>query len=160
MNLPIILMLWLCVLFCINCNAQKELEINSLQIRIGSSTLLGDLGGSKGKGTNFVQDFDLKSTRFCLGVSSDWKKSSYIDYRLSLNYVHLSAADSYSEELSRRSRNLSVKTDVIEIIPSLKFNFFGNSRQNRSNKIRNDFTTLYLTAGLGFIYFSPLVTKK
>jgi hypothetical protein len=154
-NLPHFLMLWLAFLFFLSSKAQARLQFNSIQLGMGSTILLGDLGGSKNQGTHFIKDIDFQSSKFCISASADRPLSNHFEYRLGLKYLHLSASDKFSEELSRKSRNLSVKTNVIEVIPTLKFNLFGVSRQTQSNRLKNKFTHIYMTLGTGFIYFNP-----
>lgn len=149
------------ILFCAfihenNLQAQSLLNASSIQYGIGSSTLLGDLGGSNGIGNNFIGDFDVQSIRGSLSISTDWALKNNLEYRTSLNYIFLSASDKYSGEYSRKMRNLSVNTSVVEFTPAFKFNFFNTQKRSKKMWKQNNFSTFYLTAGAGIIYFNTI----
>lgn len=151
-----------CFIFCfsINSSAQSVFESASYQFGLGTSSLLGDLGGANGKGTNFVRDFDVESVRYSISTSADWALSEHFEYRTSLNYLALSANDKYSEEITRKARNLSVKTNVVELVPSVKYNFFNQDRRSKKRWTKNEFSQIYTVIGLGLIYFNPKTEYK
>ncbi|MFM9944083.1 MAG: DUF6089 family protein [Bacteroidia bacterium] len=138
----------------VTCKSQSFLNAGAFQIGGGSSSLLGDLGGSKGKGSNFIKDLDAESVRFSLNMAADWTWSNQIEYRANISFIFLNADDKYSGESSRRMRNLSVNTSIYEITPTLKYNFFkgGNTLKKWT---KNESTNIYLTMGTGIIFFNP-----
>ncbi len=135
--------------------AQSLFKTGAYQIGFGATTLLGDLGGSYGAGTNDLKDFDDEAVGYTLGFAYDWGFNRSIELRTNINYVSLSADDKYSEELSRKLRNLSVKTNVFEFIPSLKVNFLRKMSKSTAMPPKKKISQIYTCLGVGFIYFNP-----
>ena len=138
--------------------AQSFLNVSSYQVGIGGSSMLGDLGGAKGKGTNFIGDFDAKSTRFSGTYALDWAWTNHFEYRTSLNFIYLNATDLNSENHDRSKRNLSVNTSIIELTPSIKYNFLSSKKIKYNKWTPHNFLNIYLTLGTGLIYFNPKAT--
>jgi len=136
-------------------NAQTFLNANTIQFGTGFSSLLGDLGGSTGMGTNFVRDFDPQSVRISSSTTLCWTGKDHLEYCAGLSHLFLSADDKYSEERSRKERNLSVSTSVVELSPSIKYNFYSKYNQARFHQSKHAFTDVYVSVGIGFIYFNP-----
>ena len=148
------LLLWV-IISGAQTNAQSFLNMASYQVGLGSSSMLGDLGGADGKGTNFIKDFDYKSIRGSGSLSLDWIGAEHFEYRTNLSYIYLNANDQFSGDKNRRLRNLSVNSSIIEFAPTIKYNFTSNKKiiiQKLSGKKNIRF---YLTLGTGFIYFNP-----
>ena len=142
-------------LFFETTQTQSNFNISSYQVGIGNSSLLGDLGGAGGDGSHFIKDFDRESIRFSISPSADWALSNHFEFRTSANFVYLSAEEKYSEEKYRKRRNLSVKTSVFEILPTIKYNFLTANKNSKKRFIKNNFSQIYTTLGIGFIYFNP-----
>lgn len=144
-----------CLFFETTAQAQSNFNASSYQVGLGSSSLLGDLGGANGNGSHFIKDFDPESIRFSLSTSADWVLSNHFEYRTSANFIYLSANDKYSEEVYRKRRNLSVNTTIFEIVPTVKFNFLTAKHSNK-RFTKSDFSQIYTTIGAGLIYFNPM----
>ncbi len=136
--------------------AQSLFKTGAYQIGFGASTLLGDLGGSLGAGSiNSIKDFDDETVGYNLSIASDWGFSKRVELRTNFNYVSLNANDKYSEELSRKLRNLSVKTNVLELVPSIKINFLTHPKQSTKISHKKKLSQIYTCLGIGFIYYNP-----
>ncbi len=140
--------------------AQNYLNASSAQIGIGMSNLSGDLGGGQGKGSNFVNDFDNKSTRFGVSANLGWKKNQHFDLCMGLSYLYLHSSDQYSEEPSRNLRNLSVRTSVVELVPSFRYNFFNSSHRNHKKWSQKNFTHMYVSLGTGVICYTSNLYRE
>lgn len=143
-----------CLFFETRIQAQSNFNASSYQIGLGSSSLLGDLGGANGDGSHFIKDFDVESIRFSLSSSADWTLSNHFEFRTSANFVYLNADDKHSEEVYRKRRNLSVNTSIFELVPTVKFNFLTAKHSNK-RFTKSNFSQIYTTVGAGFIYFNP-----
>lgn len=144
-----------CLFFETTAQAQSNFNASSYQVGLGSSSLLGDLGGASGDGSHFIKDFDAESIRFSLSTSADWNLSNHFEYRTSINFVYLSADDKYSEEVYRKRRNLSVNTSVVEILPTIKYNLFSTNLHSNKRYTKRNFSQVYTSLGAGIIYFNP-----
>ncbi len=135
--------------------AQSFLNASSYQVGLGGSSLLSDLGGAKGNGSNFIKDLDLKSVRFNNSYAIDWAVTNHLEYRTAFSFNYLSADDKYSGNHDRKKRNLSVNTSIFEITPTLKYNFIGSKESALKRWTKRSTTNIYLTLGAGLIYFNP-----
>lgn len=127
---------------------QTKVETPSYQrwrfnFNLGVTNLLGDLGGSRKEGTHFLRDFDYQSSRYCIGGGIEHfnKKGNWGLSSLYM-FTRLSGDDKYSNELSRRDRNLSVITNM----HSLDLLVFYSPIESRK---------LRFYTGIGLFYYNP-----
>lgn len=130
---------------------------------LGGTTFMGDLGGSTGKGTRFIKDYNFKSIRPILSVGGKLRTKSFFAFEADLNYGYLSGADKYSKEPIRFNRNLSFRSPIIEFTTTAQV-YIGRRKLNNLYKIkstrgrRSSFNLdphPYVFAGLGFLRFNP-----
>ena len=87
---------------------------------LGASNFLGDLGGADKFGTNGFQDLDLALTRYVLNVGGRYKITNWLAVKGSLNYGMIVGDDESTNEESRRYRNLSFRSPIIELATVLE----------------------------------------
>lgn len=127
---------------------------------VGPSFLLGDVGGGAEEAAGFIKDLNFGATRF--GIQGHYQY--YFHERMSgvaqLMYAQIYAADKYSKEETRRNRNFTVKTHVVETDLLYRF-YFVKEKFGHVYKLKgvgkyfwNQFA-VYGTLGVGFIYFNP-----
>lgn len=116
----------------------------SYNILLGGSGLLGDLGGGVGNGSIGPKDIDLRGTRPAIGFGFT-RHNRQLSLGMNLLATRLVGSDEYSQSESREVRNLSVRTDLIELNLISEFRPFRHTFMKR----------MYLTAGVGGIYYQP-----
>lgn len=155
MRLILLIMLTITAL---HSNAQYNHEFGG---SVGSSNYLGDIGGELQQGRQISPlDLKIKAQRFTTNAYYRYKLNKDISLRGSLVYTRLYGNDTLTSNPDRRARNLSFKTDVIELLPTVEFNFFQLTRMtpmilDTNIRIkRRDFRAFVFT-GVGVIYFNP-----
>ena len=139
-----------------------SLNKHEIYFSVGTSQFLGDLGGLNKQGSqNSLVDLDFSSTRIGGGIGyrfrfhPRWATSTQIHLGL------VSGADSNTDEVIRRSRNLSFRSPIIELSQRLEFIIFsiedGGSRYSRlgsrGRSTKADF--FYIFSGISGFYFNP-----
>ena len=117
----------------------------SYNLFLGGSNLLGDLGGGSSDGSFGPKDFDLKAVRPAIGIGTSYNMRG-LSLGTNLLYTRLVGNDAFSQSESRSQRNLSVRTDLIEL------NIIGEIRPFGSTPVLK---RMYLTAGIGGIFYQP-----
>jgi opacity protein-like surface antigen len=138
--------------------AQREASKSSeLGITIGGSIFFGDLGGSSDIGRPFISDLDIVVTRPAVGIFFRRNFNNRLSFRISGYYTQVFGDDALSNAdnagqpgYPRKYRNLSFKSNIIELSGQFDINFM--SYVVGSTRYR---FTPYLTMGLGGIYFEP-----
>ena len=126
-------------------------------INFGPSFFLGDLGGNRGKGTNFLKDLNLGLTKMMKGVFFTVYPNKWLGFRLAVDYTYLEGRDDIIktngiDELWRKQRNLDFKTNIweaygcIEVFPTMFF----NRKTEFEPRLRP-----YGLVGLGIFHFNP-----
>lgn len=117
----------------------------SYSLMLGVSNMLGDLGGGSGDAQFGPLDTDVRSTRPAIGIGTTLHRS-VASISTNLILTRLYGNDAYSQAETRAVRNLSVRTDLVEL------NIVGEIRPfYRSNALRR----VYLYGGIGGIFFQP-----
>lgn len=132
-------------------NAQYNLDVG---VSLGVSNYLGELGGPKGSPKNSFMDMNLDATNFSGGAFARYRFHNRFAGKMALNYVRLASADSLTDDPIRRARNLSFKTDVIELSTTVEYYFWTIGDLNRTGRYRNDFKA-YIFGGFSAFYFNP-----
>jgi hypothetical protein len=117
----------------------------SYNLYLGGSSLLGDLGGGGANGGLGTRDIDLRATRTAIGIGAGYDMRS-VSFSSNLTFIRLAGNDAFSQSESRSTRNLSVRTDVIE------FNILGELRPFGSTPILK---RVYVFGGVGGIFYQP-----
>lgn len=134
--------------------ASKSTELG---ISIGGSIFFGDLGGSSDIGRPFISDLDILVTRPAVGIFIRRNLNNRIGIRLNGYYTQVfgddamtDATDPQQPGYSRKYRNLSFRSDIIELSTQVELNFMayvvGSTRYR---------FTPYFTVGIGAFYFEP-----
>ena len=128
-------------------------------ITVGASNMLSDLGGGPGVGSRYG-DFQFQTTSFAVGGFVKYRTHDRWSLKLNLLYAQLNADDKYTENLSRRSRNLNVKTGLIELSGQVEFYILKEKIGSRY-KLKgvkgygSSNFSLYVFAGIGGAYYNP-----
>jgi hypothetical protein len=131
----------------------------------GATNFLGDLGGRDQVGTNFVQDFELKATRYAasLGYRYQLGKDWYL--KGNLIYAKVSGADNLTEQPARSQRQLNFKSNIVELSAQLEYMLIkqktGHLYRLRGVRGKSWFRfEVYLLAGIGGIWYDPQGDKN
>jgi hypothetical protein len=151
--------------FITEANAQRWNRYRKeIGFTIGSSNMLGDLGGGPGDGSRFG-DFQLENSRFAIGGFAKYRFHDRFAVKLSLMYAKLYATDQTTDNAGRNFRNLDVRTDLIELSGQLEFYILREKIGSRY-KLKgvkgygSSNFALYVFAGIGGAYYSPQGTNE
>jgi opacity protein-like surface antigen len=119
---------------------------------------LGDLGGHYGKGTSFLKDYNLNTTKLSYGLYVTAHPAEWLGIRGALNYGQVSGSDANTttkggEEVSRKNRNLDFRSNIYEgyiaaeVYPTV---FFENDPTDVQGRLRP-----YGLIGVGVFHFNP-----
>ncbi len=122
-------------------------------LSLGSSHYVGEIGNGGSKGFQFAPfNAEARNFRSAVGGFYRYNFTRRLGARLSANWVRIAAADSLSDEPSRIARNLSFRTDIIEVGLTAEFAFIAINDLSRRSRI--DFSTSAY-AGIGYLWFFP-----
>ncbi|MFI5202903.1 MAG: DUF6089 family protein [Flavobacteriales bacterium] len=133
-------------------------------ISFGASNFLGDLGGRDAIGTNFLRDWEFSMIRFSSQVYHSYYLNQSTTIKTNFSYAWIQGDDKLTKETFRSNRNLNFKSNVYEFSTAIQWLFLkekmGNKyglRNIRHRKIgvRANSIGMYLTAGIGVMYFNP-----
>ena len=136
--------------------SQYNLDYGGL---LGVSNYLGEIGGTKKPGQGepgkpFIADMRLDQTKFAVGGWIRYKVHPLVSVKANLAFIRIGAADSTSDYLNRRTRNLSFRNDIYELNTQLEYNFYSaNNISPRGRKII-DFNA-YGFVGGGMFWHNP-----
>jgi hypothetical protein len=155
-NILVLLSLFILVL---SANAQYKKEYGG---GIGTTNYLGDIGGGSKEGRqNSPLDLKIKHERFSINGYTRLKLNKNFSVKGSLTYIRLVGKDANSSNPQRNARNLSFKSNVIELIATGEWNFYQQTKMaprvaglsKGGKKQRVDFRA-YAFTGFGGVYFS------
>ena len=99
----------------------QEAEQNTREagFTVGPMVFLGDLGGHAGKGTTFIKDYNMNTTKLAIGGYYAVYPAPFLGFRLSLNYGNIEGSDADikpagGDELTRLGRNLDFRSMILE----------------------------------------------
>ncbi len=86
---------------------------------VGPMVFLGDLGGHAGKGTTFIKDYNMATTKVAVGLFATVYPQQWLGFRFSFNYGNIEGADNIikpkgGDEVSRYDRNLDFRSVILE----------------------------------------------
>jgi hypothetical protein len=142
-------------------NAQRwKRQRWDIQLGLGTTSFMGDLGGGSRQAAHFlgVRDIDYAMTRPLLTTSLRYKLTEIIAVRPSIFYGWLAADDSYSNDFGRKSRNLHFRSYILETDLLFEFSFIKERIGSRYAISRSGFQNLinaYVFVGGGWIKFNP-----
>jgi hypothetical protein len=119
---------------------------------------LGDLGGHAGKGTTFIKDYNMTTTKLAVGAYVAAYPMQWLGFRFSLNYGSIEGADNEikpkgGDEESRLARNLDFRSNILEGTVMAEFYptvFLEEDPEDITARLRP-----YGVLGLGFFHFKP-----
>lgn len=100
--------------------SQEEAKNNTeMGLTLGPMVFLGDLGGHAGKGTTFIKDYNMTTTKLAVGAYVTAYPMQYLGFRLSLNYGAIEGSDQEikpkgGDEVTRYRRNLDFRSNILE----------------------------------------------
>ena len=130
---------------------------------LGSSSMLGDLGGGPNQSSRFG-DYQIGSSRFAVGGFYKYRFHDRFAVKANLIYGRVYASDTKTKNEGRASRNLDVRTDLVEASAQLEF-YFLREKIGTGYKLKgikgygSSSISMYLLAGVGTSYFSPSGTN-
>ena len=130
-----------------------------LGLSIGATNMLGDLGGGPNDGSRFG-DFQIGNTRYAVGGFFKYKFHDRFAVKLNLIYAQIYSDDKTTENVGRQTRNLDVKTSLLEMSGQLEF-YILREKIGTRYKIQgvkgygSSSFAMYLFAGVGGTYFNP-----
>ncbi len=132
---------------------QWEADIN-----VGLSNFLGDVGGNKGKGTLFLKDINMPSTKLFYGANITYYPNQWLGIRGSFNIGNVQGYDSLiktttSVEADRKKRNLGFRSPIREGM--LSFEIYPLAFISRKESFFNANFRPYFFGGIGGFYFNP-----
>lgn len=129
---------------------------------IGTSNYLGDIGGGAKQGRNYSPlDLKIKHERYSINGYTRYKLNKTFSVKGSLSYIRLVGEDANSTNVERNIRNLSFKSNLIELIATGEWNFYQQTKMapklpglsKGGKKQRLDFRA-YAFVGFGGVYFN------
>lgn len=126
----------------------------------GATNCLTDLGGANQIGTYFVKDFEVSMTRPALLFGYRYRLNKSTSVRGNIHYGRLKGNDQLTREIARNTRNIVVRTDLVEIGGQLEYMFL-KERAGHRYQIkgvrgwRNINIQTYLFGGFAVFLFNP-----
>lgn len=122
-------------------------------LRLGGANYLGEIGGA-GEARGSLLDMKFSQTNVALGGFYRYHFTDRIAAKIQFNYARIQGADSLSEQPSRVGRNLSFRTDLLEVLVTGQYSFLVLNDLNRRSKSRVDFRA-NVFAGAGVLFYYP-----
>lgn len=116
----------------------------------GATNYLGDLGGGPESGTKGLSHLNPAATKFMGGFGYKYKITSHLTFRGEFAIGQASGADSLTENLGRKTRNLSFKTTFFTLSPIFEVYMVPEQFGRSANPF-----SMYAASGLRFMYFNP-----
>lgn len=131
-----------------------------IDLGIGLSNFLGELGGRNQIGSPFVWDLELSQTRPAASIGYRYFLARKQALLGRLSYGVMAGNDNLTEEPFRNNRNLSFKSDLVEFAVIYELHLYreelGHIYDLRGVKGEKPTRVgLYLFAGIGGAYFDP-----
>ncbi|HMH22733.1 MAG TPA: hypothetical protein VK563_13195 [Puia sp.] len=141
----------------------QESEKNTTEggFTIGPMVFLGDLGGHFGKGTGFLKDYNMATTKLSVGAFVTAFPAQWLGFRFSLNYGRIEGDDGLikgkgGDEETRLARNLNFRSTIWEGTVMAEFYptvFLEDDPEDVTARLRP-----YGVLGLGLFHFNPQAT--
>jgi hypothetical protein len=146
-----------------NFNTSKNWSLNKHEIffALGATQFLGDLGGLNKTGSNnSVRDIDWPSTRMGGGFGYRYRFHPRFATSSRIYVGQLKGDDAYTDEIIRRSRNLSFRSIIVELSQRIEFIILANEKRGSRYNIRglkgfrSKADLLYVFSGIAGFYFN------
>jgi hypothetical protein len=137
---------------------EEPRNTTELGFTIGPMAYLGDLGGHLGKGTTFLKDYNMNTTKMSAGVFGSVYPIQWLGFRGSLNFGSVEGSDANikpkgGDEDTRFLRNLDFRSNIIEGTVMAEFYptvFLEDDPEDVTGRLRP-----YGVIGLGVFHFNP-----
>jgi hypothetical protein len=135
-------------------------KVYELTGAIGVTNFLGDVGGADNFASRSLKDLNYSATRFGAAIGARMFFIPSLAGRVNLLYARISGSDANTNELFRHNRNLSFRTDLIELSAQAEYYFLRGRNRSRfglrgiKGSRRQDIQ-LYAFVGAGAFYFNP-----
>ncbi len=127
-------------------------------ISVAPMGFVGDLGGTYGRGTGFLKDYNIPTTKLSVGLTVAAYPAEWLGIRLALTYGGIEGNDALTvskggEEQSRKNRNLDFRSPIeeafigAEIYPTV---FLESDPTDIRGRLRP-----YGLIGVGVFHFNP-----
>tara|TARA_R110002050_G_scaffold41242_1_gene100057 strand:- start:46665 stop:47612 length:948 start_codon:yes stop_codon:yes gene_type:complete len=123
---------------------------NEVYFGAGATTYLGDLGGGVESGNHGLSDINIKATKWAVSTGLRSKLTEIVTFRMDLTYGTASGADSLTENVGRKSRNLSFKTTFFTFSPLIEVYVLPERFGRGASPI-----SAYVASGIRLMYFNP-----
>lgn len=135
-----------------------------LNIGIGASNFLGELGGADQIGTHFFKDFEFSQTRLAIQLGYRYKLTKFLALNTHLTYGEVAGNDNLTKEFYRNYRNLSFESTIYEFNTNAEFAIIkdqaGHRYRLRGVRGQRGFEMMsYLFVGVGVFHFNPKASR-
>jgi hypothetical protein len=136
----------------------EEKNTTEAGFTVGPMVFLGDLGGHFGKGTGFLKDYNMSTTKIAVGAYLTVFPQQWLGFRFSANYGAVEGDDGLikshgGDEASRLARNLNFRSKIFEATVMAEFYptvFLEDEPEDVTGRLRP-----YGVLGLGLFHFNP-----
>lgn len=123
---------------------------NEIYFGAGATTYLGDLGGGIESGNHGLSDINFAATKWAVSAGLRTKLTEMVSFRMDLTYGTASGADSLTENVGRKARNLSFKTNFFTLSPLIEVYLLPEKFGRGASPI-----SAYVASGIRLMYFNP-----
>lgn len=141
------------LLFTLNYGVSAQYSMD-FGISLGGANYVGETGGSDSSPKPWLLDMNLAKTDMGFGAFYRNNFTKNIAAKFAFNYARIQGADSLSGIKTQLARNLSFRTDILEMVLAAEYYFFTMNDLSRSSNARIDFGA-YVTAGAGIAFYYP-----
>tara|TARA_B100001109_G_C18863825_1_gene475636 strand:+ start:1933 stop:2856 length:924 start_codon:yes stop_codon:yes gene_type:complete len=145
-----LLLLFSIITLCFSAKAQFGMDFG---IKLGGANYLGEIGGADDPRGSLL-DMKFSQTNLAIGGFYRYSFTQNISAKLQVNFARIQGADSLSTSPPRVGRNLSFRTDIIDIMLTGEYAFFVMNDLNRRSRSRVDFSS-YAFIGIGALMYYP-----
>jgi hypothetical protein len=132
-----------------------------IQIGLGSTHFLGELGGRNRIGTGFIKDLDLPMTRPASSFAYLYRVSPQSKIRTGLTWGVLRGDDRMTEEPFRNNRNLHFRANILELSSVWEYSLFKENNSFSKYKlkgvkgVKESYPYVYVFGGIAGLYHNP-----
>ena len=136
-----------------------------LELGVGTTNFLGDLGGKDAIGTNDLRDLEWSQFHLAAMAGYRYQFAKPLFLRIDAAYGKLTGDDKLTKEPFRMNRNINFKTTLVELNAMVEFKVrLGGKKghQYRMKRVNSDSgpwryrgSYLSLFAGVGVFHFNP-----
>lgn len=151
------------ILFSPSYAQEDEKNNNEIGFVTGPMVFLGDLGGHAGKGTTFIKDYNMNTTKMSVGAYGALYPAQWLGFRLSANFGSVEGSDANikpkgGDEDTRFERNLDFRSNIVEGTLMAEFYptvFLEDDPDDITARLRP-----YGLLGVGVFHFNPQGTYR